>query len=111
VLQNITWATNTANVFINAGVPLPVYTFILGSCCSLPIGPECDATVYTNSPSIIVGTTFFTDNGLTIPFVPCYGGGQPFNIGGCISPTVIQNAIRINASGVVTQLNQELDCA
>jgi hypothetical protein len=108
VQQNITWATNTANVFINAGVPLPVYTFNLGSCCFGT--PECnDKTVYTNSPSIIVGTTFFTDNGLTIPFVPCFGGGQPL-IQGCTS-TLVYDAFQVNNSGVVTSINEFLDCA
>jgi hypothetical protein len=61
VAQNITWATNTSSVFIN---PTPqVYSFLVTSCCT---GGEF--TLYSYSPSIIVGTYLYTNSQLTIPF-------------------------------------------
>ena len=84
--------------------PSPViYVYNLASCCSY----SAQATVYSTSASIIVGTIFYTDPGLTTRFPSPV---LEYVIGNCIFNDFVYNAIYINGSGVVTAINQTSGC-
>jgi hypothetical protein len=97
--QNITWATNTNSVYINSGISYPI---LFTSCCA---GGEF--TLYSSSPSIIVGTYLFTNAQLTIP----YNNISFYLVEGsfvCDSETT--NGILTNSSGLVTSVTHSNAC-
>jgi hypothetical protein len=110
VEQNITWAANTSSVFVNVGPPIIVYTYNLFGCCQ-PYPYNCDeVTVYSQSPSIVVGTQFYSDSELSA-YVSCAPGYYTlFKNGECNSGTIIYDGILVNASGVVESVTTEMDC-
>jgi hypothetical protein len=86
--------------------PAPmIYVFNLASCCIY----LTQATVYTTSASIIVGTIFYTTPELTTRFNGAEYYGE-YIIGNCITNEFVGNAIYINGLGVVTAINQNLNC-
>jgi len=67
--------TGAFNVVTSGGAPT-VYAFNVTQCCG-----GSTATVYSTSPSIIVGAYLFTNSGLTVPFVNEQGDAAPNRIG------------------------------
>jgi hypothetical protein len=75
-------------------------------------------TVYTTSPSIIVGTVLYTNSGLTTLFIPnpvCTDalGQEVYRTGACLpleDGSFTFDGFTINGSGVVTSVGQLLSC-
>jgi hypothetical protein len=101
VNDNIVWASSNNSIFINSGLT-QISSFLVTSCCA---GGEF--TVYSSSPSIIVGIYLYLNSQLTIPFYDDndYLVEGSFN---CNSQT--NNGIFTNTSGLVTTTSHSNYC-
>jgi hypothetical protein len=108
VEQNIIWATNTPSVFITTP---PVYTYTLYNCCAGYSFPCDSVTLYSQSPSIVIGTQFY-DNPQLTSYVSCNGPGQIViqSAQGSCNSGIINDAIFITGSGLVTSVSEFMDC-
>jgi hypothetical protein len=70
-------------------------------CCSGDL-----ITLYSSSPSIIVGSYLYSDNSLTVPYET--PGGQVLGDTGC--PTPYNNGIVTNSLGLVTSITVSGTC-
>lgn len=102
VAQNITWATNTSTVFVNVGPTPQVYPILFTSCCN-----GDNITLYTTTPSIVVGSYLYTNLALTTPFYSpdFYVVQGEFD---CTLQTY--NGIFTNILGMVTQTDHQNYC-
>jgi len=86
--------------------PAPtVYTVNFSQCCGYGV-----ETVYTTSSSIIIGTIFYTTPGLTTRFTSPLG---VYRTGTCLpieDGSFSNDGYSINNLGVVTAINQFVNC-
>jgi len=101
ILENL-----DVNIVIPDTPPAPtVYSFSVSECCG-----SCEATVYSSSPSIIVGTALYTNIGLTTVFT---SGCPTIRVGVCLpieEGSFADDGFTLNGSGVVTSINQFVNC-
>ena len=85
--------------------PPTVYTFNVSECCG-----SCQTTVYTTSTSIIIGTVLYANIGLTTVFT---SGCPTIRAGVCLpieDGSFANDGFTLNGSGVVTSINQFVNC-
>ena len=81
---------------------------VISKCCG-----DCVATVYSSSPSIIVGTQFYSNSGLTTPFTPNLPSCDVYRTGTCLpveDGSYSFDGFTVNGSGVVTSIDQLVNC-
>jgi hypothetical protein len=97
-----TTTSTTAAPTTTSTTTVGVYTFELTVCCGGDL-----VTVYSSSPSIIVGTILYTNIGLTTPYV----GGYTQFLGNVSCPAEFTDGINISGTGEVVEITQTGSCA
>jgi len=100
-----TTSTSTTAAPTTTTTTTVIYSFDVTQCCG-----GNGITVYSASPSIIVGTFLYTNSGLTVPFVNEQTEISANRIGNVSCETSFNDAFFTNNSGEVTIINQLSGC-